>query len=184
MSVVLLLLLVLAALFFWSGYRAPHHPVQYRSRAGLFVCLALAGFVGYFAWQEARSLGELTKLIDPVPGITDVMYVPTSAEVAAVSKFIAAVPGQGRAGTTQEDRRNLAERVSERRSEYWLINSTLQYDPVFSFYRDAAARKGWTIESDNPPWLNLARGTEKLTLFVTDDSPPPGTRILYQFSRK
>lgn len=184
MSVVILLLLVLAALFFWAGYRAPRHPLQYRSRAGFFVCLALAGLVGYFAWQEARTLGELAKLIVPVPGITDVMYVPASAEVAAVSKFIAAVPGQGRAGTTREDWRNLAERVSERRGEYWLINSTLQYDPVFSFYRDAAARKGWTIESDNPPWLYMSRGSEILTLFVMDDSPPPGTRILYQFSSK
>ena len=179
---VVILLLVLAAIFFWAGYRASRHPLQYRSRAGFFICLVLAGFAGYFAWQEARTIDELAELIDPVPSITDVTYIPTTAEVAAVSQFIAAVPGRGRAGTTQEERRNLAERVSERGTEYWLINTTLQPDSVFSFYRDTAARRGWTIKSDNPPWLYLARGSETLSLYVTDDSPQSGTRILYRFS--
>lgn len=180
MSVVIFLLLVFAAIFFWAGYRAPRHPIQYRSRAGVFICLALASFVGYFTWQEARTIGELAKLIDPVPDITDVTYVPSSADVAAVSQLIAAVPGRGRAGTTQEERRNLAERLSEHRSEYWLIHTTLKSDLVFSFYQDADTRRGWAIESDNPPWLYLARGSETLTLYVTDDSPQPGARILYR----
>ena len=127
-------------------------------------------------------IGELAELIDPIPDITDVTYVPTSAEVAAVSQFLAVVPGRGHAGTTQEERRNLAERVSERHTEYWLINTTLRSDSVFSFYRDAAARRGWEIKSENPPWLYLARGSETLSLFVSDDAQRSGTRILYGLS--
>jgi len=179
---VAILLLVLAAIFFSAGYLAPSHPLQYRSRAGFFVCLALAGFVAYFAWREVRTLGELTELIDPVPGITDVTYIPTSTEAEAVSQFMAAVPGRGRLGTTREERRSLAEQVSERRTEYWLVNTTLRSDAVFTFYRDAASRKGWRVETDNPPWLYLIRGSGTLVLFVADDVPRPGSRILYGFS--
>jgi hypothetical protein len=175
-------LLVLAVVFFWAGYRAPPHPLQYRSRAGFFICLALAGFTGYFAWRETRTIGELAALIDPIPEITGITYVPTSTEAATVAQFMAATPGRGRLGTTPEARRDLAERVSERRTEYWLIKTSLRSDSVFAFYRDAAARRGWTIETDSPPWLYLARGAETLVLFVTADTPQPGSRILYGFS--
>jgi len=180
--VVAILLLVLTAVFFWAGYRAPPHALQFRSRAGFFICMALAGFAVYFAWREVRTIGELTEIIEPVPNITDVTYVPTSAEVAAVAQFLAAVPSRGSLGTTQEERRDLAERASERRIEYWIIQTALGSDAVFAFYKDATSRKGWTIETDDPPWLFLARGSETLVLFVTDDFPRPGTRILYGFS--
>ncbi len=179
---VTIILLVIAAAFFWAGFRAPRHALQYQSRAGFFMSLALAGFGGYFAWRESRTVAELAELIDPVPEITGVRYVPTTTDVGAVSEFLAAVPGRGRLGTTQEDRRNLAERVTERRSEYWIMKTALQPDSVFAFYREAAPRRGWTIETDRPPWLLLARGTETLFLFVTDDFPRPGIRILYGFS--
>lgn len=179
---VTVILLVLAAAFFWAGYRAPRHPLQYRSRAGFFICLALAGLVGYFAWRELRTIGELAELIDPVPEIIDVTYVPTTVEAATVSKFMAGVPGRGRAGTTQGERRKLAGRLSERRSEYWLINTKLASASVFAFYQDAASRNGWTIETFNPPWLYLARGTEKLVLYVTETSSRSGARVLYEFS--
>jgi len=177
-----ILLLALTAVFFWSGYRAPPHAFQSRSRAGFFICLALTGFAAYFAWRETRTIGELAELIDPVPSITDVTYVPTSAEVETIAQFLAGVPGRGTLGTTQEERRDLAERVSERRTEYWIIKTGLGSDSVFEFYRDAAPRRGWTIETDKPPWLLLARGSETLVLFVTDDFPRPETKILYGFS--
>ena len=32
-----ILLLALAAAFFWAGYRAPPHPLQYQSKAGFYV---------------------------------------------------------------------------------------------------------------------------------------------------
>ena len=180
--VVAILLLVLTAVFFWAGYRAPPHALQFRSRAGFFICMTLAGFAVYFAWREVRTIGELTEIIDPVPSMTDVTYVPTSAEVAAVAQFLAAVPGRGALGTTQEERRDLAEQVSERRIEYWIIKTDLESDSVFAFYKDTAPRRGWTIETNDPPWLFFARGSETLVLFVTDDFPRPGTRILYGFS--
>ena len=182
MLLLLLILLVLASVFFWAGYRAPPHPFQFRSRGGFFVCLALAGLVAYFAWREAHTISELAELIDPVPGITDVTYVPNTAEVTALSQFAAAVPGEGRTGITREERRDLAERASEQRTEHWLVTTTLGSDSVFAYYRGAAARKGWTIERDNPPWLYLARGAETLVLFISADSLSPGSRVLYGYS--
>ncbi len=177
-----LLLFVLAAAFFWAGFRAPPHPIRYLSRAGLFVAVGLAALLGYFAWREARTISDLAKLIDPVPEIIDVTYVPTTAEVTTLSEFLAAVPGKGRFGTTQEERRDLAKEMRERRTEYWLLKTALPSDSVFAFYRHAAPRRGWNIEADSPPWLSLSRDAETLVLFVTDDFPRPGIRILYGLS--
>jgi hypothetical protein len=183
-----LFLLVLAGVFFWAGFRAPRHSWQYRSRGGFVAMLVLAGFTGYFAWREARTIRALAQLIDPVPEITDVTYVPTAAEVAGISQFLATVPG-GRFRTTQEERRDFAERAREtaeqaeqHRSDYWLMKTALSPDSVFAFYREAAPRRGWTVETDDAPWLFLSRGAERFVLFVTDDFPRPETKILYALS--
>ena len=111
-------ILLLSAAFFWAGFGAAPHPLQYQSRAGFLVTLGLSGFVGYFAWREFRTIADLAELIDPVPEITDVSYIPTSAEVVAVSQALSAVPGTGQLGTTQQERQQLAERTGERRTDY------------------------------------------------------------------
>lgn len=183
-----LFLVVLAGVFFWAGFLARPHSWQHRSRVGFVAMLALALFTGYFAWREARTIRALAELIDPVPEITDVTSVPAGAEVAAISQFLAAVPG-GRFRTTQEERRDFAERarenaeeVEQHRSNHWLLKTALSLDSVFAYYREAAPRRGWTVETDDAPWIFLSRGAERLVLFVTEDLPRPGTEILYGFS--
>ena len=175
-------ILLLSAAFFWAGFRAAPHPLQYQSRAGFVVTLGLAGFAGYFAWREFRTIADLTELIDPVPEITDVRYVPSSAEVAAVSQALAAVPGTGRLGTTQQERQELAERTEERRTDYWLVVTALSTDSVLAFYRELAPRRGWTVDTDTPPWLILSQDSVRLTLFVSDEFPRPGSKVLYASS--
>jgi hypothetical protein len=175
-------ILVLCAAFYWAGFRAAPHPLQYQSQAGFVVTLALSGIAGFFAWREFRTIADLAELIDPVPEITDVTYVPTATEVAAVSQALAAVPGKGRLGTTQEERRQLAERAGERRTDYWLIVTALSSDSVLAFYRERAPRRGWTVESDTPPWLTFSRDSGRLVLFVSDEYPGPGSKVLYAFS--
>ena len=175
-------ILLLSAAFFWAGFRAVPHPLQYQSRAGFVVTLGLTGFAGYFAWREFRTIADLTELIDPVPEITDVSYVPTSAEVAAVSRALAAVPGTGQFGTTQQGRQELAERTGERRTDYWLVVTALSTDSVIAFYRELAPRRGWTVDTDTPPWLILSQDSVRLTLFVRDEFPRPGSKVLYASS--
>ncbi len=175
-------ILLLSAAFFWAGFRAAPHPLQYQSRAGFVVTLGLAGFAGYFAWREFRTIADLTELIDPVPEIIDVSYLPTSAEVAAVSQALAAVPGTGRLGTTQAERQQLAERAGERQTDYWLVVTALSSDSVLAFYRELAPRRGWTVDTDTPPWLTLSQNTGRLVLFVSDEFPRPGSKVLYASS--
>lgn len=173
-------LLVLAVVFFWSGFLRPSDWwFRLRAREGFFAFLLLASVSGYFALREKRTVGELAQHIDPVPEITDVTYVPTSAETLAISRFLAALPGTTRQGNTQAERQALAERMKDRRTDYWLLKTALPADSVFGFYRRAAARRGWEIRTDDPPWLMLSRGGERMVLFVTDDFPRPGIKILY-----
>lgn len=174
-----LLLLGLAALSFWAGFVHPPHALQYKSQAGFFVFLLLAGFVGYFAWRESRTVGELAELIDPVPEIIEVTYVPTSAETEAIARFLASVPFDRRLGSTQDERRGLAARAAERETRYWLIKTALAPDSVLAFYRKAASRRSWTTETDEPPWLLLSRAGEALVIFASDDFPRPGTKVVY-----
>jgi hypothetical protein len=182
MAPLLLLLILAAVFFFWAGFLAPRHALQHHSRAGFVIMLALTGLTGYFAWREARTIGELAKLIDPVPEITDVTYVPTAHEVGAMAKFLAAVPGQGRFGSTQAERRDFADRAEHARGEYWLLKTALSPEAVMDFYRETAPRSGWMIEVDEPQSLLLSRDAERLVLFVTDDFPDSGAQILYGFS--
>ena len=175
-------ILVLSAASYWAGFRAAPHPLRHQSRAGVVVFLCLAGFAGYFAWREFRMITDLAELIDPVPEITDVRYVPSTAEVAALSQVLATVPGTARLGTTQEERQQLAERAGERRTDYWLLVTALSSDSVLAFYRQVAPRRGWTVETDTPPWLTLSRDRGRLVLFVSDEFPRPGSKVLYAFS--
>lgn len=177
-----LIILGFAAISFWVGFVHPPHALQYKSQAAFLVFVLLAGFVGYFAWRESRTVAELAELIDPVPEITDVTYVPTSAESEAIARFMASVPYDRRIGYTQDERRGLAERAAERTTDYWLIRTALSTDSVLAFYREAASRSGWTTETDEPPWLLLSRADESLVIFASDDFPRPGTKVLYGFT--
>jgi len=172
-------LVVLSVVSYWAGFRAPAHPLQYESKFGFVALLGLALFSGYFAWREMSAIAELAKFIDPVPSITDVSYVPTSAEVLAISKFIAAVPVTGPLSASGADRQQLVKDAQNRRVEYWVLSTRLSRDSVVAFYREAAPRRGWSLETDASPWLSFSRDLDQLTLFVSDQSPRPGSKVLY-----
>lgn len=172
-------LLILAAALFWAGFLAPPFVFQHRAKTGFVVCIVLAGVAGYFAYRTRRTVAELAELIDPVPDVTGVTYVPTAAETGAISRFLATLPGTTRNGLTQDERRDLAERIGQRKTDYWLLKTSMPVDSVFAFYRDVAPRRGWSIRMDDPPWMILARDGERLVLFVTDDFPRPGNKVLY-----
>jgi len=176
------LILALCTAFFWAGFKAPRHPLRYQSQAGFVVTLCLAGFTGYFDWRESQTLADLADHIDPVPGITDVSYVPTSGEVAALSQVLAAAPSSGRLGATQEERRQLADEARQQHTDYWLVKTALFSDSVLAFYRERGPRRGWTVETDSRPWLILSSESGRLVLFVSDESPRPGSKVMYSFS--
>ena len=178
-----ILLSVVTAVFYWAGYRGPHHSFQYKSKVGFFFALALTILAAYFTWREARTLSELSELVDPLPSITDVItYVPTSTEVSALSQLLSKVPGEGSLGSDREAHRNLTEQTQNRRTEYWIVSTRLRADSVVAFYRKTAPLRGWRIATDSPPWLTLKRDSERLILFVSDDFPRPGSSVLYGFS--
>lgn len=175
------LVLILAAVAFWAGFRAAPHPWQYKSQAGFVVLLGLAGFTGYFAWREHRTVAELSRLIDPVPEITDVMHVPTPAEIQAISRAAAAVPGEGRGGlgTTPDQRREFAASVEGLRARYWKLETSLSLEQVADFYRYPHRRNGWNLTVDEPPWLAFQRTPESLTVFIQADRTSPRTKVWY-----
>ncbi|MCI0433200.1 MAG: hypothetical protein L0271_06055 [Gemmatimonadetes bacterium] len=43
-------------------------------------------------------------------------------------------------------------------------------------------RLGEELPGSEPPWLLLSRGGETLTLFVTDDFPHPGNKVLFAYA--
>lgn len=175
-------LLAFSILFFWAGFRAPPHALQHQSKAGFFLFSALVVFSSYFGFREATALSDLRAVIDPVPNVTDVSYVPSRAEASGISDFIAALPAEGRMGTAEESRRRLAEASKDRNTDYWIIKTTLSPDAVVGFYRDAGLRRGWALESESSPFLFLARGSSRLAIFVSDQSPGAGSRVLYALS--
>ena len=72
MTWLLLLILALAAISYWAGFRAAPHPGQYRSQAGFFILIALAVFSGYFVYREFSAIDSLAEIIEPVPEIRGV----------------------------------------------------------------------------------------------------------------
>ena len=178
-----ILMLAMSALFFWAGYVAPPpRPHQYRLRGACYIFLALACFSGYFALREARTLTELARLIEPVPEITDVTYIPSSAEVAVISGFTASVPPGRRMHTGSEERRRHSDTADNRSTGYWLVRTALEPEEVLAFYRDDANRRGWLIGKDTPPWLHMMRESTSLVLYLTADGAGPGTWVLYGFT--
>lgn len=139
-----ILAVALAALSFWAGFVAPSHPWQYKSQAGFVVFVGLVLFTGYFAWREHQTVSELSKLIDPVPEITDVTYMPSPQEVQAIARGAATVPGEGRAGlgTTPEQRREFAKSIERLEERFWKLETRLAPDRVVEFYRNPEHRNG------------------------------------------
>lgn len=183
LSALLLILLFLAVVMFWAGFLAPAQPRQHRAQVGFFVALALAGMAGYFAWRESRALGELEALVGRLSAVEEVDYVPTAAEVATLTRLLAATPSIGRFATEAGYERALADQAAERRTDYWIVKRRLTAESAFALHRREVARRGWTIETDSFPWLLLSRKGDRMLIFASDDWPRPGFTILYAYTR-
>jgi uncharacterized membrane protein YfcA len=149
---------------------------------GSFVAgLGLIAFTSYFAWREHQTVSELARLVDPIPEITEVTYVPTPAELQAVAGALAATPGTTRTGDTQADRRETARRIGTVQSRYWLLKTSLGPQDVVEFYAAPEHRSGWDIASQDESWIIMNGAAGRLIIFTTTDWPRPGTQVLYMY---
>lgn len=171
-------IILLAGLAFWAGFKARPHPLQYQSQAGFLVFTGLAIFTGYFAWREHRSVAELARFLEPLPGVRETTYIPTPGEFSAVARFLAAVPGETRLGTSQEERRKLSDASSDYHTRYWLLETDLMPDSVAVFYRSTATSSGWTVAYSQDRWLKLERQDTSLLIWSTESFPLPGTDVI------
>ena len=167
--------LALAAISYWAGFKAEPHPVQYHSQVGFFIFVLMAVFASYFATRNFSAIGELSAIIDPVPEITEVSYIPTKSEASAISNML---------GTTtpphnKDSQLQLNKLIHERRTEYWSVTTPLPASSILKFYRDNAHKKGWTVKNESLPWLMFTRGPEKLSIYISDNDSGIGSKLLY-----
>ncbi|HEX7091200.1 MAG TPA: hypothetical protein VF192_13750 [Longimicrobiales bacterium] len=186
----LALLAALAGLLFYAGFLEPGVGIfRHLSQAAFVVAIALFGVTAYFGWREANTIEELARIIEPVPEIVDVTYVPTGGELAAFAGFGAAVdalPGDGRFSDEQYDTAGWAARVAELRSmpRYWLVETKLSPADVMAFYAQPENIAGWTHAGEQGEgMLLLARGPERLMIIAHEDWPQPGTVVGYVYRR-
>jgi hypothetical protein len=174
---VFLFVLAVTAVSFWAGFLARPHAFQHRSRAVFLVGVPLLVFAAYLGWRDSTAVTELTRWIEPVPGIVDVMYVPTAAEAGAVAAILD-VPLTRRDDLDQDAERLRCE-LSESRTQYWLLTTSIAEDSVIACCRAAAVRGGRALQVDEPPFLLFGRRDARLMIFVAEDSPRPEVRILF-----
>ena len=170
-----LVFLAFAAMSYWAGFKAKPHPAQYKSQAGFFVFIFLALFSSYFALRELSTIDELAEIIDLVPNITDVSYIPSKSEVATISSIVSAATPPHK----NEKHQQLDDSLRQRQTDYWLAKSTLPANSVVEFYQHNAQNKGWILEKETLPWMMFSRGMDKLSIYISDDNPGTGSKILY-----
>lgn len=177
MSWLVLLTLSLAALSYWAGFKAAPHPAQYLSKSGFFVFLALALFSSYFAYREHSTISELGQIIEPVPGITEVTYIPTQPELSAITTIgTYATPPQQKDSVPKHDYSS-----QNHQPRYWMVTTSLPMNAVIDFYRDTASKTGWEIKQAALPWMRFARKNERLSIFISANNYGGGSTILYTF---
>jgi hypothetical protein len=162
-------------MYYWAGFKAKPHPGQYKSQAGFFIFIFLALFSSYFALRELSTIDDLAGIIDLVPNITDVSYIPSKSEVATISSSVsAAIPPH-----KNEKHQQLDDSLSQRKTDYWLVKSTLSANTVIEFYQHNAQNKGWILEKETLPWMMFSRGMDKLSIYISDDNAGTGSKVLY-----
>lgn len=80
--------LLLAAVAYWAGFRAPPHGRQYLSRIGFVVFLTAAALLAGAERRERVRLRELAALFPPVPGVTDVTLVPRGSPPSPLRTWV------------------------------------------------------------------------------------------------
>ncbi len=171
----------LCALNVYLGFVRPPQMLRRYPQTAAIVFFFLTIFIAYFGWREIRAVDELAALIDPVPEVVSVLYVPTPGEMQAIAKAMAAAPGTTRTGNTQAERQQLAKKVEGVRSRYWRLDTTLSPGAVISFYRDQSHRRDWEMMADAPPFLSLKRGAETLMIYTSRDRLRSKTEVWYTY---
>jgi hypothetical protein len=175
----LVFLVVVTILAYISGYHMDRSAFRRLGQACFFVGLGLVAFTGYFAWREHKTVSELARIVEPIPRITDVTYVPSPVELQAVARALAAAPGRTFTGNTQEERRATARKIENIHNRYWLFRTELRSEEVMNFYREPEHRQGWNVKTQTGSWIMLEGTVGSLTIFAADDLPSRGTRVIY-----
>ena len=150
---VLAILVLRAGACIYLGFVLPESEVpgpRARWRAVLLPLLAVIGIAAYFGIRETRSLGELAELVEPLPGVIDVTYIPSGPEIQALSTFLApAASGEAQdlSGITQR---------------YWKVETALGVDEVRAFYASETNRRDWSVTDSSGGFLQMRRGDERL----------------------
>lgn len=171
----------LCVLNVYLGFVRPPQLFRHYAQTGAVVFFFLAIFTAYFGWREIRAVDELAELIDPVPEVVSILYVPGPGEMQAIANAMAAVPGTTRTGNTQAERQRLAKNVDGMRTRYWRLDTTLSPGAVISFYRDRSHRRDWEMVADAPPFLSLKRGAESLMIYTSRDRLRSRTEVWYTY---
>lgn len=177
----LALLVAMAGLTFYLGFlsRETARPFfwHYRvsNQAGFIGLLVLIGVAAYFGVRKHHTIEELAALVDPIPRITGVTYVPTEAEVASVLAMARVVS----AATEGTDPGAALPASPPGKGRYWLLKTALSEREAVAFYRDEEHHPGWVLSARREGVFVLHRGEERLVVVVGDDWPRPGTRVSY-----
>jgi hypothetical protein len=174
------LLVALAGFSFHQGFllREPVFWYLKETAQGAFVgALLLIGVASFFGVREHRTVGELAAVMEPVPGITGVTYVPTEEELAAIQKMIQALStfstGEGAGAPFPVERTG---------TRYWILRTDLGVDDAIAFYRSAEHRPGWELDTRTKGLFVFHRGGDRMLVFVRDDWPRPETSVFYAYT--
>lgn len=174
---------VLCILNFYLGFVRPPIVLRRYPQTAAIVFFFLTLFSAYFGWRELRSVDELAALIDPVPEVVAVLYVPTPGEMQTIANAMAATPGTTPTGNTRDERRQFAKNVEDVRTRHWRLDTTMSPDSVIGFYRQQTHRRDWEITSDSPPFLSLERGVETLMIYTSRDRLRSITEVWYMYKQ-
>lgn len=173
----LALQVLVAGISLYSGFLYRHHVKQshrHTWRAVFLAMLFMISLSGYFGVREKRTAGELAGLIDVVPEVTDVSYVPTVAEQQAVDGILTALLVE-----YQQAARLAVPPDTAAEPRYWLLTTALDPAAAEAFYERDENRRGWQIDAQDRGVFLLSRGDERLIVFIRDAWPRPGTLVIY-----
>jgi hypothetical protein len=174
----------LCALNIYLGFVRPTRVLRHYAQTGAIVFFLLALFSAYFGWREFRAVDELAALIQPVPEVVGVLYVPTAGEIRVMARAMERIPGSSRAGTTQAERQRFADNTEGIRTRYWRLDTTLSSESVMAFYRDQRNRPKWEISTDSEPSLTLKSGSETLIIYTRHDRLRSVTEVWFLHSQE
>lgn len=162
------------------------------ARAGFVLCLILVLLTGYF-WATGRKksvLSEISSIIEPVPGVEEVVNIPNPREMSAITKSLEVLsrplpPDPVFFDKLDKERLKDLSKEFERQSEiYWMVITRMRPEFVRKFYLDENHRKGWEITEEGSVSLSLKKGNSHLIIFFLEDYLDKNrTRVTYVFEK-